>query len=100
MTEIITDNIIQPITDYKKYRRDYYRNKYANDPEYKDKKKEKARNHYVRKTKECPECDNRIKMDEDKCNTCKYKNVEMVKSKRGRKKRANTEGKTNFDPTV
>lgn len=68
------------------YRRNYYRNKYNEDEEFKNKKKETCKNRYTRITKNCKNCGCRINKDtiNNKCELCILKEFPQVKAKRGR----------------
>jgi len=77
------------MSDLRDYRRTYYKRKYHNDEEYREKKKVTNRERYARKTKDCQQCGCRmIKESETNiCLSCKLKETEQIKSKRGRKKK-------------
>lgn len=51
--------------ELKAYRRNYYKNKYHNDEEYKKNKKEKQKLLYERKTKDCESCKGRLPLNSD-----------------------------------
>ena len=74
------------MTDLKVYRREYYKNKYHADPEFKAKKKEINKSRYNRLTKDCEGCGARIKKENtnNKCNQCILKEHPQIKADRGR----------------
>lgn len=84
----------------KRYRTDFYRNKYRNDKDYRDKKREYNKQRYDRLTLNCKTCSRRwhrdVLHDPDYnnfiCPDCLPENkVEQSKSKRGRPKKIKTD---------
>ena len=73
----------------KKYRREYYKNKYKNDEEFRKRKQMLNRNKYVRKTINCVKCNFRInkEFENNTCLKCLIGEEKQVKSNRGRKKK-------------
>lgn len=84
----------------KKYRREYYKNKYKNDEEFRKKKQLMNRNRYNRKTINCEKCNFRIKKDFENtiCAKCLIGEQNQVKSNRGRKKKL--ENNIRFDENI
>lgn len=73
----------------KKYKREYYKNKYNNDEEFRKKKQALNRARYERKTINCIKCNFRVKkeFENNVCVKCLIGEQTQVKSNRGRKKK-------------
>ena len=82
---------IKKIEKLKEYRRNYYKNKYNTDEEYRSKRKTLSLKNYVKKTKKCKTCSGRINIDSDVdiCLNCKLNEFEQLKCDNGRSNKKN-----------
>lgn len=73
----------------KKYKREYYKQKYQNDEVFKAKKQLANRLRYQRKTINCEKCNFRINKEFEStlCSSCLIGEQNQIKSNRGRKKK-------------